>query len=66
MRHCLELGSKVSFCLRMKPLVDNLLCLNTEEGRLVIDETLAVPLTDRQSDRQIQLSAITLCACAEG
>ena len=54
-RHYLELDSKVSFCSRMKPLVDNLLRLNTEEGRLVIIETeleafsrlLAVPLTDR-------------------
>ena len=33
------LDSKVSFCSRMKPLVDNLLRLNTEEGRLVIVET---------------------------
>ena len=35
----LELDSKVSFYSRMKPLVDNLLRLNTEEGRLVIVET---------------------------
>ena len=30
---------QVSFYSRMKPLVDNLLRLNTEEGRLVIVET---------------------------
>ena len=73
--HYLELDSKVSFCSRMKPLVDNPLRLNTEENRLVIVETefeafgrlgTAVPLTDRMTDRQTQLSAITLCACAEG
>ena len=38
-RHYLELDGKVSFYSRMKPLVDNLLRLNTEEGRLVIVET---------------------------
>ena len=38
-RHYLELDSKVSFYSRMKPLVNNLLRLNTEEGRLVIVET---------------------------
>ena len=38
-RHYLELDSKVSFCSRMKPLVNNLLRLNTEEGHLVIIET---------------------------
>ena len=38
-RHYLELDSKVSFYSRIKPLVDNPLRLNTEEGRLVIVET---------------------------
>ena len=38
-RYYLELDGKVSFYSRMKPLVDNLLRLNTEEGRLVIVET---------------------------
>ena len=38
-RHYLELDGKVSFYSRMKPLVDNLLRLNTEECRLVIVET---------------------------
>ena len=34
-----RIDSKVSFCSRMKHLVNNLLRLNTEEGRLVIVET---------------------------
>ena len=56
-RHYLELDSKVSFCSRMKPLLDNLLRFNTEEGRLVIVETPSVIFwqsgaPNRQNDTQ--------------
>ena len=61
-RHYLELDSKVSFCSRLKALVDNLLRLNTEKGCLVIVETeletfchlleqRCPTLTDRQNDK---------------
>ena len=65
------LDSKVSFCSRMKPLVKNMLRLNTEEGhRLTELEAFGrlleqrMPLTDRITDRQTH--ATECCACAEG
>ena len=61
-RHYLELAldSKVRFCSTMKPLLDTLLRLNTEEDRLVNAETeleafgcTAMPLTDRMTHTHV-------------